>query len=92
MRLIHKFPAVVGTTAQIKVTRDAKIVHFAAQGQELCIWVEFDPSREEEFLNYRIFATGEPIQPPVELEVGHRASCLMMDGTYVWHLYEVMPR
>lgn len=92
MKIIHKHTAVVGTVAQIRASINAKIVHFAAQGHDLCIWVEFDPHAPEEYLNYRVFATGEPIQPPADLAVHHVQSCMMMDGTYVWHLYEVMQR
>ena len=92
MRLIYKFPATVGSVDYLDVTQDAKIVHFAAQGQELNIWCEFDPNRKPENLHYRVFATGEPIEPPVDLAVKHVQSCLMLDGLYVWHLYEVLPR
>lgn len=89
MRVIHKFPVTVGSTAQIMVTQAARIRHFAEQNGELYIWVELDPGRPDEYLNYRVFGTGEPISPPVDLAVNHRFSCLAQGGAYVWHLFEV---
>jgi len=89
MRLIHKHPVIVGDAGQIVATEGAEFVHFAAQGQQLCAWVEFDPSQPVANIGYRVFATGQPVEPPVGIEAEHRFSCLMMDGTYVWHLYRV---
>jgi len=93
MRMIHKYPVLPGSTDHIKTYAGAKFVHFAeARDGQLYVWVEFNPNALEENLNYRIFGTGHPIEPPVDLCVEHRFSCQQSGGTFVWHLYEVLLR
>lgn len=82
MRTVWKFP-VRTVEATISMQMGAQIVHFAAQGGRPTIWAIVDTEAKLERRHFRVFGTGEELDPIFNT---HRGTCF--DGPYVWHLFE----
>jgi hypothetical protein len=64
---------------------ESKPLFFGAQGEDLFVWYEHDPSRypTDPVVLVRVYGTGRVIQHGAE----HLMSC--QQGPYVWHLYTI---
>lgn len=89
MRTIHKHRITLGTTV-LMLPATATFLHAAVQGpaDEMYAWFEVDlddPQAE------RVFVTAPTggVIPDYEIRPLHRATVLQ--GAYVWHIYEVWP-
>jgi hypothetical protein len=89
MRVIYKHQVAIGCAGEIITTEGAEFVHFAEQHGQMVAWVECDPSQPQACIGYRVFGTGEYIDPPANLEAEHRFTALMDGGALVWHLYRI---
>jgi len=87
MKKIYKYslPGSPGDTVAVETVPGANIVHFALQNGQFTFWAEHERARETERYERRIFCvvgTGMDIEDSAV----HRGTVL--DGRFVWHLYE----
>lgn len=90
---VFKYPIPVplfGDIFTIYLPFGAEILHFAAQGDNLCLWCLVDPA--EKNTKQRLFhvaGTGHEIEgmSPNWKFIG---TCLMLGGALVWHLWEIV--
>jgi len=84
MKTVYKYPVVIGPNL-LELPIGAKVVHFAAQGHALFLWAEIPgPDSRTTSRPFSVYGTGFAI----ESDYSHVATCLMLDGLFVWHLYE----
>lgn len=83
MKVVWKFPLKITDEVQtISLPRNYWTGHVGAQGSQLCLWIQVDPSLEREDIKFRVFGTGQAI-PDNYYHVG----TVQMEP-FVWHLYE----
>jgi len=84
VRKIFKYgPLEIGVPFVLYMPAEAQIIHFAAQhGQQLWLWAEVDPAREERGRHLMVVATGQ--------EKPHGGTYVesWVSDEYVWHLYD----
>jgi hypothetical protein len=82
MKTVWKFPLQLRAEPQ-KITAPGlgRIVHFAIQNGDLCLWAEVIQVEPDRSMSVRIFGTGNRIPEPFE----HCGT--VQDGGLVWHLY-----
>lgn len=80
MRTVYKYQ-LRDNPLEFDLHAGAKIVHFAAQGDHLCLWVEVDTTQPKVRVEFEVFGTGHRIPD----DVSHIATCI--DDSFVWHLY-----
>lgn len=85
MKLIHKHRLAHGSLNKIPMDVDAKVVFASMQDGFVTVWVEKDESGLESrtVRSFRIYPTG------VNIEDTHQYVATVMDGPFVWHVYEV---
>lgn len=82
MRTIWKFPlALVGEMQPVVTPGQPTVVHFARQGDALCLWAEVDDAEPELATEFLIVGTGHPIPE------AYRYVATTIDGGFLWHLY-----
>ena len=83
MKRVWKYPVSLGGGAEVQMPQASRVVHFARQGTSLAFWAEVDDANPYERRVYGIYGTGYPI--PAQADY----CATLLDGEYVWHLYEV---
>lgn len=75
---------------ECRVPAGSKALHAGMQGDKLCVWVAVDvaPGRELETKGFSVVPTGATIPEHISLD-GLVATVL--DGGFVWHVFEVQP-
>ena len=68
----------------IDIPKGAKPVHFATQGNHICLWAEVDPNAEKEQREIDCFGTGFDI--PDGYSKSHLGTVVLPNQT-VWHYY-----
>lgn len=83
MSMIWKFPIPISDSATIFRLFDGKFRFAAMQNSQPHAWFECDPGCGYEDRCFRWFGTGHDIPP------GSQYLASVIDGLFVWHLYEV---
>jgi hypothetical protein len=88
MRTIYKYE-LKGTSGRYTflLPSDAEIILVKAQRNVPCIWVKLDTENAVVTREFRLYGTGHRIE---EKNLYHHGSFFMQDGTFVFHLFEVM--
>ena len=91
MKVVHKFPVPLrGAMSSVGMPKEAKLLHFDAQGDELFVWALVDPDELMEYRTFFIAGTGHTL-PEQNIHIHeHVGSCMMRNGALVWHLFEVI--
>jgi hypothetical protein len=85
-RKIFKYGFAHGSSElEIIAPQPQRVVHFADQLGEYCVWVEVLAGNSKQRATFRFFATGEPV--PREGE--YIDTCMSAGGRLVWHLYQM---
>ena len=88
MRTIFKYTVGWSGTWQIvDLPRAADIIHVAIQNDLVTFWAEVDTEQPLEAREFAVFETGANLDH--ERGVTHRGTIL--EGSFVWHLYEAWP-
>lgn len=89
MKKVYKYTLDWDDYTTLMLPVGARILHFDVQHGKPQIWALVDP--EAEMINrvFRLAGTGHPI---IEEDIAHIGSTLMLDGKFVWHLFEVTRR
>ena len=88
MKTIWKYPLNLGFNGQrIRFRKGAKILKADMQGDAICIWALVDDAEKEEWREITIYGTGHRI--PDELVDRLSFIDTVMDGAYVWHVFEL---
>lgn len=84
MMRMFKYTVFVGDgDINVEMPKDAVIRHIGHQNQlEICIWAEVVNTQATSLRTFRVYGTGH--------EVAHGGDYLgtVIDGQFVWHLYE----
>jgi hypothetical protein len=85
MRTIHKFKIDFRGTSPIPVSFNSTVALFAAQGDSVFVWIEYDPDKPIDHLyrEFQVVGTGHGVPDGWK----HVASTTTMPP-FVWHLYE----
>jgi hypothetical protein len=86
MKTIWKYPVGFYGPNHISLPADAKILHVDRRdhiSHAVAFWAEVNPSIPSEIRSFQVVGTGHQISPNME-HIG-----TTIDGSYVWHLYEV---
>ena len=67
----------------IDIPKGAKPVHFATQGNQICLWVEVDPNAEKEQREIRCEPTGGNMPDDGKSHLG----TVVLSSQTVWHYY-----
>jgi hypothetical protein len=67
---------------------DAKVLHFAEQGEQLCLWCEVDPQNPPERRVFRVVGTGHTVDGLGLMRYIGTAHEGPREAPLVWHLYE----
>lgn len=89
MKTIWKYPLNLGFNGQrIRFRKGAKILKADMQGEAICIWALVEDTEKEEWRDIAIYGTGHRIPD----ELLNRLSFIdtVMDGSYVWHVFELL--
>lgn len=81
MKTIWKFP-IFDWVDEIKIPRDAKVVHVAIQETVPTIWAEVELNNEFVGRGVAVIGTGQPVPADSATHVG-----TVLDGIWVWHVY-----
>lgn len=85
---IFKYPLQVAPINLLQLPKESKIIHVAIQMPAgICLWCEVprpDDIHDVEERKIVVYGTGHEI--PDSLKVEHLGT--VMDGPYVWHVYE----
>lgn len=82
MRSVYKYQLELGIN-DIKMPSNAKVVHFATQAPDICVWMEVVRLEPDEVRRFDVIGTGHRIAP----NYTHRGT--LQSGSFVWHLYEL---
>lgn len=86
MKTIWKYPLDVKINQTIELRVGAKIICCKMQSHQLMLWAEFDTEVERtETRTIMIVGTGHPINA-----TAYKYIESVLDGSYVWHIYEVL--
>ena len=82
-RIIYKYPFPIQASFSLDLPLGAKILHVAMQGDQPCIWAEFN--KQEVMVNQRDFqVVGTGFDIPYNLTY----LATLQTPPFVWHLYE----
>lgn len=82
MRTVHKFQIGFPSTTLL-LHKDAKLVHLAYSTDHADVWFEVDTNAMQVLRQLSYIGTGREVPPQaVHLDT-------IMDGPYVWHLYDL---
>lgn len=84
-QFIYKYKLFPGCLQTFRLPAGAMVCTFAAQGNDLCIWVQVNPMKRTILRAFEVVPTGGMV--PTDGE--YVGTALMSDGALVWHLYEV---
>lgn len=83
-----------GALSMVTMPRGAKILKVAEQRMRICVWALIDTDETvTERRTFHVVGTGQEICEPPSFYGGrmeHVGTFLMMDGDYVWHVFEVV--
>lgn len=82
--VVWKFPFEIKDTFSLKMPAGSRILHVALQGDVPCMWALCKASNPEITRQFRIHGTGHSNIELDEIYVG-----TIMDGAFVWHIFEV---
>lgn len=85
MKKVFKYPFPIGAF-NLEMPNGAKILHVGIQGHTPCLWAEVSPDDQHELRRFIVHGTGHPI-----MEDGRKHIETFLDGSFVWHLYEMTP-
>lgn len=77
---------------EVMLPLGAQVLHVAAQGADINLWVLVDPVPEDPILEkrrFRAFGTGHPIPSNEDECLLHVGTALLQGGTLVFHIFEV---
>lgn len=85
MKTIHKQPIPsINSRVVLRLSTDAKFIHFDLQNRDMCVWVETPVIvKEYKTRTLAVFGTGFDV-PDEAVHIG-----TLQDRGYVWHLYEL---
>ncbi len=92
MMTIHKYavPAPRFNECVIEMTRHAKAIHVAAQGEEIMLWAEVDTEEPMVPRRFCVFGTGHRLTPAARN--GRYIGTAHLSGLgLVFHVYEAKP-
>lgn len=84
-RAIYKFGFGDATELEVVAGQPDRVVEFAFQHDQFCLWVECRPKNTKARATFAIIGTGHPI-PDGATWI---KSCLSHQGNGVWHLYQL---
>lgn len=101
MKRVYKYPLYVpmknsgSPLTDILMPKNAKVVHVGLQEGVVTIWAEVDDDalqaavsgREWDGRRFAVYGTGDTIPDDDAVHVGS-----LMDGIFVWHVYETPSR
>jgi hypothetical protein len=85
MLTIHKFPFRIEDRFDLKMPRGASILRAECQQGQPCLWALVDTSEPIEEASFRVYGTGQPIDPQVAWGLSHVDT--FQQGPMVWHLF-----
>ena len=85
MKTVYKFQLSPGRTT-LNLTAEAKILHVAEQYNGVCLWAELDTDAPGFSRSFCPVPTGGEV--PYDSK-GFVGTVLMMNGSLVYHIYEV---
>jgi len=83
---IFKYQVPIKDYCEIQMPKNTQILTFQSQYDIPCIWALVDPEQPIESRKFRIAGTGHEIKGKALEYIG---TCQMMNGTLVWHLFEI---
>lgn len=68
----------------IEMTKGAKILYVDIQNNKLALWAVVDPDKPIESIHIQLIGTGHSIEMENKNYIG-----TIIDGSFVWHIFEV---
>lgn len=84
---VWKFELQVTDEFKLTMPKGATPLHVEVQNDKPCLWALVDPTAEREERTFYVHGTGHPVGPGAE----HVGSFMLMDGTFVGHLFQPRP-
>lgn len=88
MLQVWKFPLAIADSQQIEMPHGCKILHFAVQNDQPCIWALVDPDAEKGRVSFRLAGTGHPIEHEMD-KLEFIGTILIRNGSLVFHLFKI---
>ncbi len=89
MRKVFKYDVPVEDVFTLDMPEGAKILSFQTQRDLPMIWALVNPDAPMQSRKFRLAGTGHPIAD-YDDELSFVATCQMMGGSLVWHLFELV--
>ena len=86
MEEIWKFKLEVKNRQKVLMPQEARILSLMVQNEQLCLWAQVTPDGPEVERYFRIFATGQPIEPVAGKRLQFVGS--FHGSWYVGHVFE----
>ena len=89
MLKVFKYEVPISDFATVDMPQGAKILSLQVQHGTPTIWALVDPEAPSTQRNFRVAGTGHAIDNFGD-ELSFVGTCQMMDGSLVWHLFELV--
>lgn len=90
MQRVFKYPVPIGDHFSVLLPQGAKILRFANQHEQACLWCLVDPDAQLQARAFRMAGTGHQISEPAE-NLAYVGTELFQGGMLVFHLFEFIP-
>lgn len=84
---MNKYQLGPQTTNHIVMPMGTKILTVQSQGDSPCLWTLVNTDNKRETRNFRIYATGQDIDWPLE-HLQYIGTFQLYGGSLVWHVFE----
>lgn len=86
-QVVYKYPVPLQDEFDLELPKTAELLHFAAQGDDLCLWARVWLGETETITRrFRLAGTGHILESPPIRDLG---TVLLEDGKLVLHLFEM---
>lgn len=87
MKQVFKYPIPMDDEFQLRLPRNAELLHLDSQNDAPVLWALVEPGAATEIRQFRLAGTGHPIDTQQPLR--HVGTVLLRGGSLVFHLFEM---
>ncbi len=82
MMVIYKYTLQLADTSQLNLPLGAEVLCVKQQGRKFSLWIKCDPAAPAETRTFHVVGTGHDVPDGAEY------IDTILDGAYVWHIFE----
>lgn len=87
-KTIWKFKLEAKNTQEIKMPKNAEILHVSSQYDKICIWVLVNPIATKETRTFEVFGTGHSVIDDIGVSREYIGTAKLHSETTILHIFE----